>query len=141
MVQLFNFHPSHLHLAKGIGWSPDVLSGIVDRVGDKDWIVLSCVSRGILQAVFAGKRIQVGVFECLMLPCEGFGNISLHKGAIAAMEYAHKTFGIHRFQATVECGFEKGIEWLKRLGFKQEGILKDYDSITRKDHEIYGRVM
>lgn len=140
MSKLYSFHTSHLFKAKGVPWEPEVLSGICEFASHPDWSILSCFSTSKLEAVFACKRIHASTGECIALPCQDFGPLALHKGALVAIQHWTEKLKYRRLQATVRSGDIKGGDWLVSLGFSQEGVLRSFDPLTLEDHLIFGRV-
>ena len=60
----------------------------------------------------------------------------LHRQAKQKMIEVVDEMELHRLQALVEVGFPKHYEWAERLGFKPEGILRQY-CYNRKDWVIF----
>ena len=47
-------------------------------------------------------------------------------------------YNLHRVQLAIDCSWIEGAKWATSIGFKFEGIAKDY--ILKKDHAIYARI-
>lgn len=63
-----------------------------------------------------------------------------HKAIVHELNAIIKKHKLCRIQATVLNDFPKGKEWLERLGFEPEGIMRKYDT-EGLDHARYAKVM
>lgn len=49
--------------------------------------------------------------------------------ANAFLNVVEEQYGVHRLQCTVLADFDKGIRWMRRLGFEPEGTLRKYTTL------------
>lgn len=65
--------------------------------------------------------------------------ILFHKEVIRLMTDFFALGLYHRLEITVKCGYTKGWDWAKSLGFECEGILRQYGH-DKSDHWIFSRL-
>lgn len=65
--------------------------------------------------------------------------ISFHKANIRILDYWIKALKLRRLQCKVYSEHVRSIEWLKRLGFQEEGLMRKYDTQGR-DFYLYAKV-
>lgn len=49
-----------------------------------------------------------------------------------------KQLGLHRLQATVKADFDRGLRWMRALGFEIEGVLRGY-GMDGSDYVMFAR--
>ena len=64
--------------------------------------------------------------------------IAMTKGANAFFDICEILFSLHRIQITVRSTDKRAVSWAKCLGFKSEGLLKEY-SVDKTDYYIMRR--
>lgn len=63
----------------------------------------------------------------------------LHTSGLFVVEALDKNENVHRIQSLVERGDTTAYRWMERLGFEEEGLLKQYGP-DRKDYHMFARV-
>ena len=64
----------------------------------------------------------------------------VHKQVVTYLDKIINGMNLHRVEATVDCNFMPGIQWLERMNFKLEGQKKKYGP-DGKDHYSYARII
>lgn len=72
------------------------------------------------------KEHSRGELGFWLLP-EFWGSGYISEAVPKVLEYGFQTLSLHRIEAWVESDNEKSIKVLSKLGFQQEGTLKDYE--------------
>lgn len=92
-------------------------------------------------AVFGVTMIWPGCAEVWALVSDDLKTIPfwLHKKILNGIKFYETNLKLRRLQATVKVDFEMGHKWIKALGFKEEGILREY-GVDGSDFYIYGKV-
>jgi hypothetical protein len=64
---------------------------------------------------------------------------AFHKAVNKMLDYWDSLYNLHRIQCKVVSEHERSREWLKRLGFQEEGLMRKYDA-KGNDYYMYARV-
>lgn len=64
--------------------------------------------------------------------------LAMTKGAYAFFDICEILFSLHRIQITVRSTDKRAVSWAKCLGFKSEGLLKEY-SVDKTDYYMMRR--
>jgi len=145
MTKVIPFKPEHLQSLDGetfsrLGLVPDWLKKAEHFNGNG-----TCFS-GFADGQFvacAGISILwpgVGEAWAVITPNIYKHPLFFHKSIVQGLNTIIEKHNLYRVQATVLSGFEKGDEWIKRLGFEPEGIMRKYDA-EGLDHTRYAKVM
>ena len=62
-----------------------------------------------------------------------------HRAIRDVLDNVEKDYNLHRIESIILKEHEVSMKWAERLGFKQEGLLRKYDSL-KQDHWLYARV-
>lgn len=62
-----------------------------------------------------------------------------HRAIRDILDITEKTHNLHRIESIILKDHVVSMQWAERLGFKQEGLLRKYDS-QKQDHWLYARV-
>ena len=64
---------------------------------------------------------------------------TLYKCVLQGLRSAEKTDNLHRIEATVRFGHPTAHSWIRHLGFKREGLMKNYGMGGIGDSHLYAR--
>ena len=65
--------------------------------------------------------------------------IWVHRNIRDILDITEKIHDLHRIESIILKDHEVSMSWAERLGFQQEGLLRQYDS-HKQDHWLYARV-
>lgn len=65
--------------------------------------------------------------------------VAFHKACLRGIDYAVDFYGLHRLQAYVWGDYVRSIKWLERLGFKVEGVMRQFGP-NKVDATMLGRI-
>jgi hypothetical protein len=95
------------------------------------------------EVLFIGGMIPLftGVAEVWSLTSEvvELYPIAFHKAVDKILSYWDSLYKLHRIQCKVVWSHTRSREWLKRLGFQEEGLMRKYDAHGR-DYYMYAKV-
>lgn len=64
---------------------------------------------------------------------------SYFKAVKLAIEQGVEFYGLHRLQTSCRCKSPVSANWLRKLGFQEEGVMRQYGP-TGEDHYMFGKV-
>jgi len=91
---------------------------------------------------FGVARQWPGVAELWLIPDMKLlfkHRVKFHKGARKFMELVADELNLHRLHVTVCANNLRALQWIERIYFKREGVLKKY-SFDKKDMIMYSRI-
>ncbi len=65
--------------------------------------------------------------------------IWVHRTIRDILDTTEETYNLHRIESIILKEHKVSMRWAERLGFKQEGLLRKYNS-QKQDHWLYARV-
>lgn len=97
---------------------------------------------GKVAALFIGLRKWDGVIEIIGYTSNAAEDniFGFYKASIRGVDYLSSILGAHKVECIVWGGYQRSINWLQRLGFKQEGYLVKHGP-DQSDATLMGRVM
>ena len=140
-----NFKPYHLD-----NFNEESIFGVsgVDLDICKAHIIQQSISGPFITAMVNGEPVAVfgavifwnGVAEAGALFTEQARRypLAMTKGAYVFFDICEILFTLHRLQITVRSNDQRAVKWAKRLGFVEEGILKQY-SADQQDYYMMRR--
>lgn len=133
-IQKYSHYASMLHTLYGFTSAMDLA-----KIYTKGPAYTMCIDGEI--ALIAGIiRMWEGVGEAWVIatPLARKHPVSLHKLTLRYMDSIIRDTKLIRVQSIVEVGFEAGHRWIKRLGFKEEGLMRKY--FGNRDFIRYSKV-
>jgi len=134
---LDNFNEESIFGVSGVGL--DVCKAHIIQQSSSGPFVTAIVN-GYPVAVFGAVIFWNGVAEVGALFTEQARRypIAMTKGAYVFFDICEILFTLHRLQITVRSNDQRAVNWAKRLGFVEEGILKQY-SADKQDYYMMRR--
>ena len=79
-------------------------------------------------AILGGHLIFNGVLQVWAFISDAVRKcpVSFHKSVVGILGFYFKEFKLRRMQFSVRSDFDMGIKWAESLGFRAEGLMKNY---------------
>lgn len=136
MIKVIDFQPEHL----------EQISPKACHTGEVPKTVMTyaftLTSEGKPVAIFGFFAFIPGVFHIWGYLSEEVRKmpLSFHKACLSVMQFYSERFQARRLQMDVRADYAEGIRWAESLGFKCEGVMKNF-GLTGMDHCLMGRAL
>lgn len=102
---------------------------------------ITLLKEGSPIAIFGGYVLAPGVYQVWGLVSDQVKEcpMAFHRSVKLLLSYQIHNLKVRRTQMSVRCGFQAGWRWATALGFRPEGIMKQYGP-DGSDYWLFGRV-
>lgn len=138
------FKPEHLELIDPLG-DADIKNRVrptlVQSITSDNAIAFTIFHKEKIISICGIYLLWPGVGEAFTVMCKDIKKygLSLYKAYKITLPTVIKALKLKRLQAVIIVGFDEGVRFIEKLGFKREGIMKKW-SPTEQDVYIYALV-
>ncbi len=135
MISVVPYEPKHLALLQV---REEQKADVPKEIGGD---AVTILNDEIPVAILGGYQIVPGVLQAWSLISDYVKKIPIafHREVKNFIGFIMKKYAIRRIQMSVVVGFQIGWRWASALGFKPEGIMKQY-GIDGRDYWLFAKV-